>query len=206
MKIVRSHPDANFTIIPNEALRDDRLSYAARGVLHELLSHRSGWETNADIMSARARQKRGAGVGEGRRAIRAAFAELEEAGYMVRVKARIPAGQEGAGRIVTTLEVFDTPGHRGTAGATSAGGTSASGMPVTGMSASGTSSISTVEEDEEKTIAEEAGQERLASLAVARASDQMAGPIVTSAERDRGYEAVEQKLAACGAEIERLAG
>ena len=194
MKIIRSHPDAHFTIIPNEALRDDSLSYCARGVLHELLSHKSGWETNADIMSMRARQKRGQAVGEGRRAMRAAFAELEAAGYLVRHKARIPAGQPGAGRIVTSFSVYDTPGHRDTAGGTSVSGTSADGTPVTGMSVSGTSSRSTDEEDHEKTEwwEEEAGEERLASLAVARASGQMAGPIVSEAERDRGYEAVDK--------------
>jgi hypothetical protein len=170
VKVIRSQPESNFTIIPNEALRDDRLSYTARGVLCELLSHRSGWETNADIMSARARQKRGAGVGEGRRAMRAAFAELEAAGYMVRVRERIPAGQPGAGRVVTTLCVYDTPqSHRGTAGGMSADGTSVSGTPVTGTSVSGTSSRSTVVEDVEKTMREGAGEEHSSALAAARA-------------------------------------
>jgi hypothetical protein len=195
VKVIRSHPEANFTIIPNQALRDDRLSYTARGVLHELLSHRSGWETNADIMSARARQQRGAGVGEGRRAIRAAFAELEAAGYMVRVKERIPAGQQGAGRVVTTLHVYDTPQlHRGTAGGTSVDGTSVSGMPVTGTSVGGTSSIRTMGEDEENTIGEErAGQEHSASLAAARAAGQQAGPpVAPDRQRDLGYEAVDR--------------
>lgn len=195
MKIVRSHPEGNFTIIPNQALRDDRLSYMARGVLHELLSHRSGWETNAEIMTARARQKRGAGVGEGRRAMRAAFAELEEAGYMVRIKERIPVGQPGAGRIVTTLVVYDNPSDRGTARGTSASGTSADGTPVTGTSVSGTSSISTMKEHEEKTMwgGEEAGEERLASLVATRASDLADGPpFGFAADRDRGFEAVEK--------------
>jgi hypothetical protein len=190
MKIVRSHPEGNFTIIPNQALRDDRLSYMARGVLHELLSHRSGWETNAEIMTARARQKRGAGVGEGRRAMRAAFAELEEAGYMVRIKERIPVGQPGAGRIVTTLVVYDLPADRGTAR-----GTSASGTSVTGTSVSGTPSISTMKEHEEKTMwgEEEAGEECLASLVATRASDLADGPpFGFGADRDRGYEAVEK--------------
>lgn len=195
MKIVRSHPEGNFTIIPNQALRDDRLSYTARGVLHELLSHRSGWETNAEIMTVRARQKRGNGVGEGRRAMRAAFAELEEAGYMVRIKERIPAGQPGAGRIVTTLVVYDLARDRGTAGGMSTSGTSTGGTPVTGTSASGTSSISTMEEHEEKTVRgeEEAGEERLASLVATRASDLADGPLFgLGADRDRGYEAVEK--------------
>ncbi|MDR3081494.1 MAG: hypothetical protein LBV60_11310, partial [Streptomyces sp.] len=86
MKIRRSRPEADFTIIPNAVLRDDRLSYCARGVLAELLSRPNGWETNADALSDRARRHRGDVVGEGRRGLRAAFKELEAAGYMVRRK------------------------------------------------------------------------------------------------------------------------
>lgn len=155
MRIRRSKPVDNFTIIPNAALRDDRLSYCARGVLVELLSRSSGWETNADALSERARRHRGDTVGEGRRALRSAFKELEAAGYMVRRKEK-----DGRGRFVTVLEVYDLPQDRGTAGGTSAGGTS-----VRGTSASGTSSVST---DRRSTEYEDAGDEHSSSLAAAR--------------------------------------
>lgn len=138
MRIRRSKPVDNFTIIPNTTLRDERLSYCARGILVELLSRPSGWEASADALSERARRHRGDTVGEGRRALRAAFKELEAAGYMLRQRE-----QDERGRFVTVLEVFDTPQDRGTADRHTVRGTSADGTSVRGTSASGTSSIST---------------------------------------------------------------
>ena len=179
MRIRRSKPVDNFTIIPNATLRDDRLSYCARGVLLELLSRSNGWETNADALSERARRHRGDGVGEGRRAMRAAFKELEAAGYMVR---RREKGEKG--RFVTVLEVYDTPQHRGTAGGTSVDGTS-----VGGTSASGTSSLST---DRRSTDDEDASDEHSASLAAAREGDAAAAQALRRAELDRLYEAANQ--------------
>jgi hypothetical protein len=140
--IHRSKPTGNFTILPNELLRDDRLSYCARAVLAELLSRPEGWETNADALSERARRHRDGSRGEGRRAMRAAFAELEEAGYMVRHKRK---GEKG--RFVTVLEVYDTSADRGTACGTSAGGTSVNGTSVSGTSSGSTDARSTDEED-----------------------------------------------------------
>jgi hypothetical protein len=159
LKIRRSKPVDNFTIIPNAALRDERLTFCARGVLAELLSHSDVWETNADAMSERARNLRGDVVGEGRRGLRSAFAELEAAGYIIRRKE-----QAARGRFVTVLEVYDVPQHRGTARVTSAGGTS-----VSVTSASGTSSVST---DLRSTEEEDAGEEHSSALAAARAGQQ----------------------------------
>lgn len=139
--IHRSKPTGNFTILPNELIRDDRLSYCARGVLAELLSRPNGWETNADALSERARRHRD-GRGEGRRAMRAAFAELEDAGYMVRHKRK---GEKG--RFVTVLELYDTPDDRGTARGTSADGTSVGGTSVSGTSSRSSDLGSTDDED-----------------------------------------------------------
>lgn len=115
MRIRRSKPTNNYVLIPNGTARDERLSYLARGVLVEILSRPDGWETNADALSERARQYRGGKRGEGRRALREAFAELEAAGYMIRRKERGPKG-----RIVTLMETYDTPQNRGTANGMSA--------------------------------------------------------------------------------------
>ncbi|NUP74648.1 MAG: hypothetical protein HOQ07_08385 [Sinomonas sp.] len=156
MKIRRSRPEADFTIIPNQTLRDDRLSYCARGVLSELLSRPNGWETNADALSDRARRQRGDVVGEGRRGLRSSFKELEAAGYMVRRKER---GEKG--RFITVLEVYDTPRDRGTAH-----GTSASVTSVDGPSVTGTSSVST---DGRSTDEEDAADQHSSALAFARA-------------------------------------
>jgi hypothetical protein len=158
LKIRRSRPADNFTILPNATLRDDRLTYCARGVLAELLTRPEGWETNADALSDRARRHRGDVVGEGRRGLRSAFAELEVAGYIIRRKEKAAKG-----RFVTVLEIYDVPQDRGTARGTSAGGTSASAT-----SAGGTSSGST---DRRSTDEEDAGDQHSSALAAARAGE-----------------------------------
>ena len=92
--------------IPAALLLDDRLTYAARGLLLEVLARPEGWETNADELSRAAREARGDAIGEGRRAIRLLFAELENAGYMRRLRQRA-----NSGTFYTILEVTDAP-HR----------------------------------------------------------------------------------------------
>lgn len=174
LKIRQSRPADNFTILPNALLRDDRLTYCARGVLAELLSRPSGWETNADALSDRARRHRGDVVGEGRRGLRSAFAELERAGYIVRRKEK---GERG--RFVTVLEVFDIPQDRGTAGGTSADGTSASVTSV-----SGTSSVST---DGRSSDEEDAGDQHSSALAAARAGQHAGEHDRRDAELQRLY-------------------
>ncbi|WP_139118541.1 hypothetical protein [Streptomyces althioticus] len=93
--------------IPNQTVRDDRLSYAARGVLAELLSRPDGWEATADDLWKLATKARGQ-KGEGRRVMRAVFAELKAVGYLV-------AGREslGRGRFGTVLTLYDIPGGSG---------------------------------------------------------------------------------------------
>ena len=103
MIIHRSHPTAGFTIIPDATLRDPRLSYLARGVLAEILSRPDDWVTGADAIWRRARSERGA-AGEGRDALRSAFAELAAAGYLYRERRRA-----GRGRFITVLHVYDAP-------------------------------------------------------------------------------------------------
>lgn len=104
MRIVRHKHESDFVIVPNSTARDERLSYLARGILVEILSRPDGWETTADQLMQRARQYRGEKRGEGRRAIRAAFVELEAAGYMHRVRTR-----DKRGRMTTTVYVTDVP-------------------------------------------------------------------------------------------------
>lgn len=182
MKIRRSRPEADFTIIPNSALRDDRLSYCARGVLAELLSRPNGWETNADALSERARRHRGNKSGEGRRALRGAFAELEAAGYMIRRRERIPRGEPGGGNFVTVLEVHDTRQHGGTGNGMSINGTS-----IDGTSMAGTSSVST---DLRSTDEEDAGDQHSSSLAAAREGH--ASQQDRASELDRMYAAANE--------------
>lgn len=48
MIIHRSRPNAHFTIVPNDTLRDERLSYVARGVLADILSMPDNRQTTGD--------------------------------------------------------------------------------------------------------------------------------------------------------------
>lgn len=101
MKVHRSKHTEHFTILPNAALRDPRLSYRARGVLMELLSRPEDWQATADSLSRTAKKERGK-KGEGRDAMRGAFAELKAAGYIV--ASRID-GESGTH--TTELHVYD---------------------------------------------------------------------------------------------------
>lgn len=201
MRIHRSHPDEHFTIIPNATLRDQRLSYTARGVLIELLSHVDGWHVTADDLSEMARRHRGEKRGEGRRGIRNAFKELVDHGYLVRRRLK-----DDSGKFVMVLEVFDTPGH-GDADASgaerggqahdpwadsvesrgAATGTSATGLSATGMSATGTSSRST---NLRSTNEEGSSEEHSTSLVDTRAAAADASARDHEAELQARYDSV----------------
>lgn len=73
-------PVDHYAIIPNQWMRDDRLSWKARGLLAHLMTHSVGWQTSLERLSD-------AGP-DGRDAVRSGLRELEDAGYLVRVRAR----------------------------------------------------------------------------------------------------------------------
>lgn len=101
MKVHRSKHTEHFTILPNAALRDPRLSYRARGVLMELLSRPEDWQATADSLSRTAKKERGK-KGEGRDAMRGAFAELKAAGYIIASRVDGESGTH-----TTELHVYD---------------------------------------------------------------------------------------------------
>lgn len=90
MPIIRGHHsfDGQFTQIPNAWIRDARLSYKARGLLAELLSHAPGFEVSRERLSKNGQ--------DGDRAIRSAIAELESLGYLVRSQNRTEQNQFAA--------------------------------------------------------------------------------------------------------------
>lgn len=83
-----------FTQVPNEWVRDPRISRKARGLLVELMSHSEGWVTSIEALAE--------GGPEGRTAISAGIKELVEAGYLIKDRLRDEQGQLGDADYVIT--------------------------------------------------------------------------------------------------------
>ena len=97
MSIVRSpRPDNHFTTYANEVIRDNRLSYKARGILLELLSRPDNWRVSADALANNGK--------DGRSAILSGLTELRDLGYIVTYKR-----QKDNGQFETMSVVYDTP-------------------------------------------------------------------------------------------------
>jgi hypothetical protein len=73
LSINRIHRYENFVAVPNETIRDERLSFKARGILAYMLSHVDGWK--ADYLEISRHGK------EGREAVMSALRELDDLGY-----------------------------------------------------------------------------------------------------------------------------
>jgi hypothetical protein len=100
MSIKRApRPDSHFTILSNEVLRDQRLSFRARGLLASILSRPDNWSTNAESLARESK--------EGRNSILTALKELEVNGYLMRRKF-----QNELGHWVSESVVFDEPKFR----------------------------------------------------------------------------------------------
>lgn len=78
----------HYVQVPNEWMRDARLSLKARGLLAQMMTHRPGWTVSvARLVETNP---------EGRAAIMGAVQELEAHGYLVRDQRHDQAGQFGA--------------------------------------------------------------------------------------------------------------
>ena len=106
-------PEGHFTILRNVVLRDERLSFRARGILACVLSRPDDWRTTSETLAKQS------GGREGRDAIRTALKELEKAGYLRRYK----INDKVTGQITTVTYIFDEPTENGLAedGSTDAG-------------------------------------------------------------------------------------
>ena len=97
MSIIRSpRLESNFSVISNSVIRDNRLSYRARGVLLEILSRPDNWRVSGDSLARSGK--------EGRDAILTALKELRECGYIRTVTNRLPNGT-----FETINYVYDSP-------------------------------------------------------------------------------------------------
>ncbi|MFE9427925.1 hypothetical protein ACFYNO_33785 [Kitasatospora sp. NPDC006697] len=96
MRVHRTEHVRHFTVLPNSVLQCRRLSFAARGLLADLLSRPDGWRENAQHMADTSPQ--------GRSAVRKALKELTEAGFYRVEKVRMPDGTSRS-----EAHVYDTP-------------------------------------------------------------------------------------------------
>lgn len=97
MSIKRApRPQSHYTIISNDVLRDQNLSFRARGILASILSRPDNWRTDSESLARESK--------EGRTAILTALKELEQVGYLQRKKY-----QNEKGHWVTESLVFDKP-------------------------------------------------------------------------------------------------
>lgn len=86
-------PTDHFTIISNAWVRDETLSWAARGLLAWMQSHAEGYPITEEVIIA-------AGPGE-RAAVRTMTRALEEAGYLRRERAAIVTGGSSVSYVLT---------------------------------------------------------------------------------------------------------
>jgi hypothetical protein len=138
-KNVRIHrhtfPDGNFVQLPNETVRNPRLSLRARAILASAMSRPDDWRTSAERIAAEGP--------DGIFVVRKALRELRDHGYL---RYRVVRGPRG--RLTTELHFYDIPaggtvcrsaGSRSTElPVTEAPGTEApgTGKPGTGQSVS----------------------------------------------------------------------
>lgn len=72
---INASPSSNFTQIPNDMLRDNRISFKAKGILASLLSNRKGWTSYLEGLKNF--------TNDGEASIRSGMKELTKAGYLI---------------------------------------------------------------------------------------------------------------------------
>lgn len=108
-RIVRnglSFEQRGFTRIPNDWLRDRRLSYRALGILVHLMSHAEGWSQTIRELAANVRDK-DENAREGMAGVRTALHELEAYGYVSREQTGGRGGQKFGGNVWTLSDPFE---------------------------------------------------------------------------------------------------
>ncbi|MGW0064792.1 hypothetical protein ACWDTT_33315 [Streptosporangium sandarakinum] len=93
----RTTPTKNYTPLRNSVLQDHRLTYAARGLLADLLSRKNGTKVDIKGLSS--------ACPDTQQAIAKGYAELVKYGYVVRRRVKNP----DTGKITTEIHVYDVP-------------------------------------------------------------------------------------------------
>lgn len=97
--------ESDFTIVPNKAI-NDKLSWAARGMLLYLCSKPDDWEVNiTDLV----KQTTGSAKRSGRDAVRSIMKELVECGYMRKSQKNIKGVFQNADHEVSFLPFTENP-------------------------------------------------------------------------------------------------
>lgn len=96
MSINKIHLTNSFVQIPNATLRDERLSFKARGILAYMLTHTDGWKADYKALARVAK--------EGREAVSSGLRELDDLGYR-----RVVRERREDGRFDTVVHWYDTP-------------------------------------------------------------------------------------------------
>ena len=95
--IVRSaRPHLNYSVVHNELIEDKRISFKARGLLIYLLSKPDHWKTTMAHLAAVSP--------EGIHAVRSGMKELEQVGYVKRIRKQNSSGQWSMHTVI-----FDQP-------------------------------------------------------------------------------------------------
>lgn len=101
MAIMRVEKTKNFTIVSNVVNNDSRISNAARGLLHVMLSKPDDWKFTIENLMKVSTDKRGK--------IRTELKELQEAGYL-EVRKLLP-NESRTGRLEYEYHVYEIPKH-----------------------------------------------------------------------------------------------
>src|SRR5262245_974563 len=96
MSIYRSPRRQHWTVVDQQVINDDRLSFRARGILLWLLDKPDNWSCRSEAIIDAGK--------EGRDAVRSALQELLEAGYLQRQRV-----QDEKGHWSTVTEVLEAP-------------------------------------------------------------------------------------------------
>lgn len=99
MAVHRINKIKNYTIMSNYHLRDKDLSLKAKGLLSQMLSLPDEWDYTTEGLIALNK--------EGERAVKAALAELKDAGYLVVTK--LFPNETESGKIEYVYDIFETP-------------------------------------------------------------------------------------------------